>query len=233
MSITRSQMEDILENALIEMEKYAQLVNLDLGSSNIFKKANDWIPSETDLTLTGDSSNNDELNNTLDQQQTILNAIQEITQAILDGAPLNQILVMVMETIYSNLNFHRVIFCFINKGRTSINARYGFGPDIETIVERFSIPNGGDDIFNLSLKQAKDLIIEDIPSGKADNLLPKWYKDKYTKKSMMVCPIVVKNIPMGVLYADSILPITEKDVNRLNQVKTLRNQIILAIRQSS
>jgi len=233
MAISRSQMENILENALIEMEKYAQLVNLDLGSSNIFKKANDWIPSDTDLTITGDSSANESLNKTLDQQQVILNAIQEITQAILDGAPLNQILVMVMETIYSNLNFHRVIFCFINKGRTSINARYGFGPDIEAIVERFSIPNGGDDIFNLSLKQAKDLIIEDIPSGRADNLLPKWYKDKYTKKSMLVCPIVVKNIPMGVLYADSILPISDKDVNRLNQVKTLRNQIILAIRQAN
>ncbi|VAW64279.1 hypothetical protein MNBD_GAMMA10-653, partial [hydrothermal vent metagenome] len=55
---------------------------------------------------------------------------------------------MVMETIYTGFNFHRVMFCFINKGRTSINARFGFGPDVEAIISRFSIPNGGEDIFN-------------------------------------------------------------------------------------
>ena len=233
MSISRSQMEDILQDALNEMEKYAQLVDLDLGSSEIFKKANKWTPSTAEGTVTGDDFDNDALSQSLDQQQTILNAIQEITEAIIEGAPLNEILGMVMETIYSNLNFHRVMFCFINKSRTSINARFGFGPDVEAITDRFSIPNGGDDIFNLSLKQAKDLIIEDMNSSKVDAILPKWYKDKFAKKSMLVCPIVVKNIPMGILYADSILPISVKDESRLSQVKTLRNQIVLAIRQAN
>lgn len=234
MSISRSQMEDILEDALDEMEKYAKLVNLDLGSSNIFKKANKWTPSSTENKDSASSSDETSLQSQIpDQQNTIIDAIQEITDAILEGAPLNNILVMVMETIFSGFNFHRVMFCFINKGRTSINARFGFGPDVEAIINRFSIPNGGDDVFNLSLKQAKDLIVEDTSSNEAHSLVPKWYREKYAKKSMLVYPIVVKNIPMGLLYIDSIAPVTVADESRLGPVKTLRNQIILAIRQAN
>lgn len=233
MSISRSQMEGILENALDEMEKYAKLVNLDLGSSDIFKKANKWTPTESSGNEESSSEESQAIAQLPDHQDNVINAIQEITDAILEGAPLNDILVMVMETIYTSFSFHRVMFCFINKGRTSINARFGFGPDVESIINRFSIPNGGEDIFNLSLKQAKDLIVEDTSSKEAENLIPRWYKDKYAKKSMLVFPIVVKNIPLGILYIDSIAPFTVADEPRLGPVKTLRNQIVLAIRQSN
>jgi len=237
LSISRSQMEEILENSLQEMEKYAKLVNLDLSSSDIFKKAHKWTPSTTTTEApseqTADTDEIESLASSLDQQTMFINAIQEITDAILEGSTLNNILTMVMETVYTGFNFHRVMFCFINKGRTSINARFGFGPDVETIINRFSIPNGGEDIFNLSLMQAKDLIIEDVLADENHSLLPGWYKKKYAKKSMLVYPIVVKNIPMGLLYIDSIVPISVADEGRFSPVKTLRNQIILAIRQSS
>ncbi len=232
MNISRSQMEDILSSALDEMEKYARLVNLDLTKSDIFTKANKWTPSESKNKLPSEAKTPSSLSDIPEKQNIIINAIQEITDAILDGAPLNDILVMVMETIFTSFNFHRVMFCFINKGRTSINARFGFGPHIEEIINRFSIPNGGEDIFNLSLKQAKDLIIEDTSSDDATNLIPKWYRNKFSKKSLLVYPIIVKNIPIGLLYIDSISPISVTDESHLNPIKTLRNQIILAIRQS-
>jgi eukaryotic-like serine/threonine-protein kinase len=231
MSISRSQMEEILSNALSEMEKYAKLVNLDLGKSEIFNKANKWSPSDK----TGETVNDDDdmsITQLPEQQTKIIDAIQEITDAILEGAPLNDILIMVMETIFTSFNFHRVMFCFINKGRTSINARFGFGPNVEEIINRLSIPNGGEDIFNLSLKQAKDLIIEDTSAAEADKLLPQWYRSKFAKKSLLVYPIVVKNIPIGLIYIDSIAPVSVADESRLGTVRTLRNQIILAIRQA-
>jgi len=232
MSISRSQMEDILSNALDEMEKYAKLVNLDLGKSEIFNKANKWIPSDFSDKKNDEADNAPGLSELPEQQGQIINAIQEITDAILEGVPLNDILVMVMETIFTNFNFHRIMFCFINKGRTSISARFGFGPDIEEIKNRFSIPNGGEDIFNMSLKQARDLIIEDTSSAEAVNLIPGWYQKNFAKKSLLVYPIVVKNIPIGLLYIDSIAPISVADESRLGPVKTLRNQIVLAIRQA-
>jgi len=233
MDISCSQMEEILSNSLSEMEKYAQLVNLDLSQSSIFKKAHKWVPSEK-----GEIENTSEkieppLNSyILENQGQIIDAIQEITDSILEGAPLNDILVMVLETIFISFNFHRIMFCFINKGRTSISARFGFGPNIEEIINRFNLPNGGNDIFNMSLKQAKDLIIEDTKSVDSKNLLPEWYRKKFAKKSLLVYPIMVKNIPIGLIYIDSIAPISVSDETRLGPIKTLRNQIVLAIRQS-
>ena len=124
------------------------------------------------------------------------------------------------------------MFCFINKGKTSISARFGFGPNIEEIINRFSIPNGGDDIFNMSLKHAKDLTIEDTKSKDSEKLLPEWYRKKFAKKSLLVYPIIVKNIPIGLLYIDSIAPVSVADEGKLSPIKTLRNQIVLAIRQA-
>lgn len=231
LNVSRSQMESILEDSLNEMEKYAKLVNLDLGSSNIFLKANQWTPGGA-TKHDNESTSASSTENIFPQQNQIIDAIEEITDAILEGAPLNDILIMVMETIFSSFNFHRVMFCFLTKGRTSISARFGFGPDVETIINRFSIPHGGDDIFNLSLKQAKDLIIEDTSAKQAQTLLPRWYQEKYAKKSLMVYPIMVKGKAIGLLYIDSIAPICVADETRLGPIKTLRNQIILAIRQA-
>ncbi len=232
MNISCAQMEDILSTSLHEMEKYAKLINLDLTQSDIFKKANKWTPNNNNDTEVTNNEIKEPTSQIEQKQGQIIDAIEEITDAILEGVPLNDILVMVMETIYTSFNFHRIMFCFINKGRTSIGARFGFGPNIEEIISRFNIPNGGDDIFNLSLKQAKELIIENTSANDAKKLLPEWYRKKFAKKSMLVYPIVVKNIPIGLLYIDSIAPISVADEARLGPIKTLRNQIILAIRQS-
>ncbi|MDQ1363424.1 MAG: hypothetical protein QG652_1285, partial [Pseudomonadota bacterium] len=63
--------------------------------------------------------------------------------------------------------------------------------------------------------------------------LPKWYRDEYARTSMLIYPIVIKNVPMGLLYMDSLTPVSPADDNRYRLIKTLRNQIVLAIRQSS
>jgi eukaryotic-like serine/threonine-protein kinase len=235
MSISRGQMEEILGHAMEEMEKYAQLVNLDLKTSPIFKKADNWsehpaditTPSTNDVTESGKSED-------AQRQENMMQSIQEITDAIVEGASINNVLLMVMETIFRSYSFQRVMFCLINKSRTSLNARFGFGKDIEVLIERLSIPLGGDkDIFNISLKQCRDMIVEDVDAKICHDYLPKWYRDDFAGTSMLVYPIVVKNVPMGLLYMDSITPVTLAEDSRYSLIKTLRNQIVLTIRQGA
>jgi len=237
-SISRGQMEEILSNSIDEMKKYAKLVDLDLTDSAIFKKANNWTPQKKDeasdtldeVTAEREKAKSEEET----RRENIIHAIQEITETTLENGSFNDILVMVMETIFTGFGFSRVMFCFINRSRTSINARFGFGGDAETIINRLSIPLGGDkDIFNQALKQHKDLIITDVNDDECKNLIPSWYRQEYSKKSMLVYPIVVKNIPLGILYIDSITPASFCDDTQLSLIKTLRNQITLAIRLSS
>ncbi|MCW8853544.1 MAG: HDOD domain-containing protein [Gammaproteobacteria bacterium] len=238
LSISRGQMEDIVSHAMDEMAKYAKLVNLDLGESKLFTNAAKWSSRAVEEAI--EDAENDTPSSTesmadeLARQEQLVNAMQEITEAILEGAPLNNILVMIMETIFTGLNFTRVTFCFINKTRTAIDARFGFGPDIEAIKDRLSIPTGGDkDIFNQALKLNQDMRIENMQSVEAQSLMPKWYIEKFAKKSMLVFPITVKNIPMGILFIDNINPISMIDEKKLNMARTLRNQIVLAIRNAT
>ena len=238
MSISHKQMNDILNASIDEMQKYAELVNLDLKDSAIFKKANAWSTKKNEKEQSTDQTNKEnnaaDPQDLLNKQETIIHAIQEITDAILAGESLNDVLIMVMETIYSGFNYSRVTFCFINKTRTSINARFGFGKDVEMIINRFSIPRGGDrDIFNQALNLNQDMVIEDVKAAENRDLLPMWYRQKYAKKSMLVYPVVVKNIPLGILFIDSLAPVSLTDENSLSMLKTLRNQIVLAIRQCS
>ena len=237
-SISRRQMEDILSNSIDEIEKHSELVDLNLKDSAIFKKANNWVPNKSEqpkdivdeVTAEREKAKSEEEN----RRETIIHTIQEITDTILENGSFNDILIMVMESIFSGFGFSRVMFCFINRSRTSINARFGFGGDAEIIINRLSIPLGGDkDIFNLALKRNKDLIIKDINDDKCKNLIPSWYRQEYSKKSMFVYPIVVKNIPLGILYIDSIKPASFCDDTQLSLIKTLRNQITLAIRLST
>ena len=238
MSISLGQMEEILTNSIEDLERYAQLVDLNLKESAIFKKANTWTPVDLEDTIAfiDEVTAEQELAQSEEQsrRENIIHAVQEITDTILNNGSLNDVLIMTMETIFSGFGFSRVMFCFINKSRTSINARYGFGDHVDTIINRLSIPLGGDkDIFNQALKQHKDLTIEDISDEKNEDLIPSWYRQSYGKKSMLIYPIVVKNIPLGILYIDSITPASFCDDTQLSLIKTLRNQIVLAIRLSS
>lgn len=233
MSLSRGQMEEILGHAIDDMEKYAVLVNLDLKSSTLFNQANNW--SEHPVEHVASNPETGTPASTSDDTRRLENAmqsIQEISDAIVEGASINDVLLMVMETIYRSYQFQRVMFCLINKTRTSLNARFGFGKDVEILIERLSIPLGGDkDIFNISLKQCRDMIIEDVNSKACQDYLPRWYCDDYANNSMLIYPIVVKNIPMGLLFMDSITPVTQAEDHRYSLIKTLRNQIILSIRQ--
>lgn len=235
MNISRGQMEDILGNAMEEMQKYAKLVNLDLKASPMFTKASKWSEQHVDKTATGKPEPTEtDKSEELQRQENLMQSIQEITDAIVEGSSINDVLLMVMETIYRSFSFQRVMFCLINKTRTSLNARFGFGKDVEVLIDRLSIPLGGDkDIFNQALKQGSDMLIEDIKARASLDYLPRWYRDDYAKKSMLVYPIIVKNIPMGLLYMDSMVPINRIEDSHYSLIKTLRNQIVLAIRQGS
>jgi len=72
----------------------------------------------------------------------------------------------------------------------------------------------------------------DTSAAEAVNLIPGWCRKNYAKKFLLVYPFAVKNIPVGLLYIDYIFPITAADENHLEPVKTLRNQVVLAICQA-
>ena len=66
--------------------------------------------------------------------------IQDITDAMVESVKLNEILRMVLETMYRGLGFNRVVFCLRDARTETLTGRFGLGVGVETVVPLFKVP---------------------------------------------------------------------------------------------
>jgi serine/threonine protein kinase len=171
----------------------------------------------------------------LEEAQAILNAgIQDITGSLVGDYALGDILRIIIETMYRGIGFQHVLLCIKDARSNSMAAKFGFGPEIEEIIGRFRFPLGGrKDIFDVALTRGADILISDIRDPKISGHIPEWFGRTVAAETFILFPLVIKNAPVGLIYADKAnageLVIPE---NVLSMLRALRNQAVLAIKQS-
>jgi serine/threonine protein kinase len=171
----------------------------------------------------------------LEEAQAILNAgIQDITGSLVGDYALADILRIIIETMYRGIGFQHVLLCIKDARSNSMAAKFGFGPEVETIIPRFRFPLGGrKDIFDVALSRGADILISDIRDPKISSHIPEWFGKAVAAETFILFPLVIKNAPVGLIYADKAhadeLAIPE---NVLSMLRALRNQAVLAIKQS-
>lgn len=159
--------------------------------------------------------------------------LQEVTDMLLDDTTnIVQVFNVVLETIYRALAFNRVVLCLQDRSKQEIKAKLGFGNDIDNFMAGFHFSRQySSDVFHAALKNGVDLAISNTADAKIKDNLPEWYKKISNAGSFLIFPLVVKQRPLGLIYADHPQPggivLTAK---QLNLIKTLRNQLILAFR---
>jgi len=159
--------------------------------------------------------------------------LQEVTDMLLDdNANIIQVFNVVLETIYRALAFHRVVLCLQDRNKQEIRAKLGFGADIDNFITGFHFSRQySANVFHAALKNGVDLAISNTSDPKIKGDLPMWYKKLPGAGSFLIFPLVIKQRPLGLIYADHPQPdgivLTAK---QLNLIKTLRNQLILAFR---
>jgi len=86
-------------------------------------------------------------------------------------------------------------------------------------------------VFHIAFKNNVDIKIDDARDPKITDKVPEWYKRKVNSRFFIIFPIVIKHSPIALLYIDSAdqapIPISDE---QLGLLKTLRNQVILAIK---
>ncbi|MBZ0105270.1 MAG: HDOD domain-containing protein [Sulfuricella denitrificans] len=167
-----------------------------------------------------------------DAQGILTQGIQDISNSLVEGRSLNDIMRMIMETMYTSIGFSRVILCLKDVRQNLMVARSGFGPDSSQIVKAFKFPMAfTPDVFHVSLKNNVDIIIEDIDDPKIEARIPEWYRKAVSAHTFVLFPVVLKNNPIALIYADKPkagdIKLPEQELNLL---RVLRNQAILAIK---
>jgi serine/threonine protein kinase len=172
-----------------------------------------------------------------EQRKAALTAgIQEITHALVGEHPLNDVLRIILETMYRTIGFHRVLLFLADARGQSLRCRFGFGPDVEAIVQRgLAAPiNGPRDLFYAAVTLGNDLCIEDLEADKVRAHVPAWYRDAIGARGMLLLPIVQRKRTLGLIYADSDEPqVLRFRAEEMGMLRTLRNQALLALRQAA
>ncbi|MDY7034441.1 MAG: HDOD domain-containing protein [Thermodesulfobacteriota bacterium] len=164
--------------------------------------------------------------------ELLTNGIQEINNVLVENYDLNDVIIMILETMYRGFTFDRVIFCMMDATRKAMHARFGLGKAVDSSSKTFWFHvKESSDVFNLAISQGKDLRIKDSTASKIKPLIPEWYRKTINAPAFIIYPIFFNKICLGLFYGDKDEkgpPIPE---NLQNYMKILRSQMLLAIKK--
>ncbi len=169
---------------------------------------------------------------TEDTEALLMDGLQEVTGMLVGDHSVSQIFNVVLETMYRAVGFQRVVLALLNRQKGEMAGRLGFGEDADAFVKAFHFPAAYHvDVFHGALKNAVDVYIADATEQKIQADIPDWYKKISKAGSFLIFPLVVNKRTLGLIYADHARPHgLAMDKKRLNLLKSLRNQIVLAVR---
>jgi hypothetical protein len=257
MSFSDSQLQNVLEKSFAELKELAAVLHVNLTQSPFVRHVKEWTgarqetppaaeeaatASALELTVLGDpelrdQSETGEVNaeGVPDAAQDILAAgIQDISNSLVDDFSLNDVLRITLETMYRAMGFERVLLCLKDPKSGVMLGRFGFGADTNDVARKFRIPLAdAPNVFQLAISKGVDIIIADINDPKIAGKIPDWYRKTVVARTFVLLPLLIKGNAVALIYCDRDKPgsivIPEKELSLL---KTLRNQALLAIKQS-
>lgn len=244
LELDESKVSALLENCHKELTQFSRLIQFDLDKSIYYQQISSTGEQEPeapeDTTRMQEFGATDSVKILLEQddslsrsvEKALTDGIQDITNTLTGEYSINQIMQMILETIFRGLEGSRVILCLKDKNSACIRARFGYGDDVENLLEHFSIPlQNQSDVFQVAFKNNVDIRIENTRDEKICDKIPAWFHQNIATQSFTIFPIVIKGAPIALIYIDSpgseSIKITD---NQLGLLKTLRNQAILAIK---
>ena len=168
--------------------------------------------------------------------QTLTSGIQDITNAMVEEFNLSDVLRMVLETMLRAMDFQRIVFCLRDAKTDTLTGRFGLGKDVERMVKSFQIPLKitATDLFAAVCVKGADTMSSEAAEPRIAGRLPEWYKNRVNAPTFLLLPLLIKGKPFGLIYADKAekggLVLDEKELALL---RTLRNQAVMAFKQSS
>ena len=103
----------------------------------------------------------------------LMAGIQDISNTLVEEFSLNDVLRIILETMYRAKGFKRVILCVREARSNTMLGRFGFGPDAPEISRRFNFSVAyTPDIFHAALSKGVDILISDTSDPKIIARIP-------------------------------------------------------------
>lgn len=246
-SVSEQGLSAALESGLLELPKRAEIIGIDMTKNPLLDKVSKWnghiVTIKLAVSGNGTILLDEVVNSDLteagraapkpDSEGILTAGIQDVTNTLVEDFQLNDVLQVVLETIYRSLGFRHTLIFIRDDAQGVMTARFGFGEIVDEIIPRFHFPlKFMSDVFHLAIDQGLDIVIEDVKAANIADKIPAWYHDVVDSQCFLLLPIMVNKRAIGLIYADmreaKSLQISQR---QLSLLRTLRNQAILAIRQ--
>lgn len=172
-----------------------------------------------------------------DASAVLAAGIQDITNAMVESFKLNEVLRMILETMYRGLGFRRVIFCLRDPKTETLTGRFGLGDGVEAVVPLFRVPlrvmpGLQPDLFSAICIKGADTLIADASQPRIAERLPHWFLNGAKAHSFLILPMALRGAPFAMIYADKAeAGSVVLDEKQLALLRTLRNQAVMAFKQ--
>lgn len=160
--------------------------------------------------------------------------IQDITDSMVENFKLNDVLRMVMETMFRALGFRRIVFCLRDPTTGMLTGRFGLGEGAEKVAANFKVPlKSPNDLFAAVCIKGADTLITDATVASIRGRLPGWFREHVDAPAFLLLPMQMKGAPFALIYADKAVPGgIELGDKELSLLRTLRNQAVMAFKQT-
>jgi eukaryotic-like serine/threonine-protein kinase len=250
LDISEHKLNAALVTGLQELTRRALTLEINTTHSPLVKKIQKWSGQAIN-TLPKGAAKPDALNG-VQGIESVLNAekqeerhvppdpatilgsgIQDVTNTLVEDFKLNDVLLMVLETIYRGFGFRRAIICIRDTKNNAMVALMGLGAGVDEVIPRFRFQITPEpDVFHYVIEKGIDIVIGDLGAVSIASKIPVWYRKLIDAQSFILLPIVIHNKTVGLFYADKQQANTLKlSEHQLSLLRTLRNQAVLAIKQ--
>ena len=263
-TLSEKALHETMEKSLQEVAQYATIIGINLKQSVFGRQMKTWnakpksvsVALDPKSTKTSDNAETvlsdvvpvgapgspavegeDETSeaNVANAEVILMAGIQDISNTLVEDFKLNDVLRIILETMFRAKGFKRVILCVRDARSNTMLGRFGFGPDAFEMAKLFNFSLVfTPDIFHAALSKGVDILISDTKDPKIASRIPDWYRKGVNAGTFVIFPLCIKSNPVAMIYADcdqaGEIVIPEKELSLL---RTLRNQAVLAIKQSS
>ncbi len=249
--IDATQVRERMETAIDEAASFARIIRLNLQQTQLGRHLADYVGQPVQ-TATGKEEPGAMPSGVLLEQRLIADptpagqkpedargllsaGIQDISNTLVEDFKLNDVLRIILETIYRAMGFKRVLLCVRDARSNAMNGRFGFGPGANELAKHvhFSLAAQPDNVFNVATAKGVDILISDVDDPGIACRVPEWYRKSVPSRTFVLLPLTIKSRPVAMIYADKDQPgeieISEQELALL---RTLRNQAVLAIKQA-
>jgi eukaryotic-like serine/threonine-protein kinase len=208
----------MIEDAATKIDKYAEMFNINKSRNPLLQRLKSYgeekaLPGESSGSNVPDASSGmamslrtetiKRLSRAEEQSEMLKNCITEINEMLNSQSSISDAIYMILETMYRGFEFNRVLFCMVDQSHAKMAARFGFGENIDNILDQFQFKiTRSSDFFNIAVMRMKDFIVDDSHAAGIRENLPGWYLKIINAHSFLIYPLIIKEKCIGMFYAD-------------------------------